>query len=756
MFIPDRPIEKEEDDFLGRDRFSQELGKRLTEWKQKDSLVVALYGKWGVGKSSILNLTRQFLYSQDKSLQPFVIDFNPWRFSEFDNLNEQFFDEISKVLLKSGSWKYKAISNKLKLYSKALESIPERNNISNLFILLLGFLGIAFPAIGSIFIDSNFAKYTSFVLGLILIIPAIIKGPISWLSEYYTFRAQKMTVSELKRNIAQELIAKETKLLIIIDDVDRLDQKEIKQIFTLIRVNADFPNTIYLLAFDRSIIENNLKVLEGVSGKEFLEKIVQVGFDVPYVKQHKIEKYLFIELKRILRILPKEVSDNFDTIYQTYWGNVYHSGFKSFFKNIRDVKRYIGSLEFNIGLMHQNGIMEVNPIDFFAVEAIRVFIPELYSLMKNEISLFTKTGSSYEEVYDLGNGERITREDRVKELLAKIPEEKHRLSAKELLERIFPQLKMNYGSEWQKEWRRDLRICATACYDAYFTLIPGGDEEEVSNYEVDRFLSKINSIKELELEFRDYMVSGKIRRLLEKLQDFTDDRSIIKVGEEKNIIQALFDISDDIPFEKEGMFDFGIDFEIGSIVYQLLKRNDDKGLNFDILKEAIKDSKGIYGPVDEIRSIENIIEENKEDREDIITVSNDKIDELRMLGLEKIIAGSNDEKMKDHHELLFLLYKWKRWGGDYSEYLKRITQHPQDFLNFLNRFVIKQKSLTMGDYVEREVKKFTTKSLKVFLNLEDVRKRLEEIRGENKEVFQNNKELIDFVLTEIDKPEDSE
>ena len=56
----------------------------------------------------------------------------------------------------------------------------------------------------------------------------------------------KKTIGEVKEDLKEILINRQKKLLIIIDDIDRLTKKEIKEIFKLTRINADFPNTIYL------------------------------------------------------------------------------------------------------------------------------------------------------------------------------------------------------------------------------------------------------------------------------------------------------------------------------------------------------------------------------------------------------------------------------------------------------------------------------------------------------------------------------
>ena len=238
--------------------------------------------------------------------------------------------------------------------------------------------------------------------------------------------------------------------MVVIDDIDRLNQSEIRQIFRLIRVNADFPSTIYLLAFDREIVEKNLEEQVGISGKDYLNKIVQVNFDVPLAKPSKISEFLFKKLDRILGSLPESAQKYFGQD-NLYWENVYHSEFKNFFKNIRDVKRFANSLEFNISQMYQRKVMEVNPVDFVAIEAIRVFAPEFYSFMRGKNTLFTSTRNSKSD---------SPRKKEIETALEKLPNE-IRNPVLELLKRLFPQIdnifscSATHGSECQSHWRKN-------------------------------------------------------------------------------------------------------------------------------------------------------------------------------------------------------------------------------------------------------------------------------------------------------------
>ncbi|WP_421776949.1 P-loop NTPase fold protein [Gardnerella sp. KA00243] len=55
-YIADKPIEKVDDDLLGRSDFAKQFGKSICEYDSKDGLVIGLYGKWGSGKTSIINM----------------------------------------------------------------------------------------------------------------------------------------------------------------------------------------------------------------------------------------------------------------------------------------------------------------------------------------------------------------------------------------------------------------------------------------------------------------------------------------------------------------------------------------------------------------------------------------------------------------------------------------------------------------------------------------------------------------------------
>ncbi len=745
MFRFDKPIDSKKDDFLSRESFSSHLGKSLLTWGEKESLVIALYGEWGSGKSSVINLAKEHIEESEQENKPTIIEFNPWFFSDLDNLSQYFFNEIANELeIKNDDKKDQKIAEKLKLYAKLLQIIPEKKVLGDLSSKILFGLGLLSISTSQIIqwtnLSTEWIKYIIFGVGLLLFLLGLFKDFLLGISDYFSHKAitNKKSLSELKKEIKNDLIERKRKLVIIIDDIDRLNKSEIRQIFRLVRVNADFPNTIYLLAFDRKIVEANLEEQVGVSGKDYLEKIVQVSFDIPLAKSEKIAKFLFQELDRVLGTLPDSYENLFD---KTYWTNIYHSGLGNLFKNIRDVKRFASSLQFNISQMHQKCVMEVNPIDFIAIDAIRLFAPEFYNFLKSRKNLFTDTESNIISFYDRSDKKREERKNEIKEQLDKLNPNLKR-NIEKLLYRLFPQLDGGYDHKWQATWSKSLRVCAMKNFDSYFTLIPGGDEEELSQYEIETILSSMSNTEEFEKLLNEYIEKKKIKKVLERIQDYTNDSQRIPKNNIQNIVQALFNISDNLPKEETGFFGIDSDMEIMRIIFQLFKRENDKQKNYEILKNTISLSKGIWGPIHEIA-----IKKQGSEKDNDIQISDDKLPELQQLCVAKI-KNLKKEKLLEHKIFLSILYKWKEWGEekDWKKFISDIQADKKLFWLFLKNFISESKSQTMGDYGYKINKKFDHESLKTFLDLDEVKKKIEKAKN-NPEIYNQNKEVIDLFIS---------
>lgn len=754
MFTSENPIISKADDKLGRLRFSTHLSKAILDWKEQDSLIVGLYGKWWSWKTSVVNLAKEEILKDKDSNKATIIEFNPWAFSNSDNLTWYFFWELSKqLLIENSSKEDQKLAQRLEIYASLLNLIPRSEKIiwlSSKIFIGLWLMGISISGIvNSLHVDIELLRNITFWIGFIVFTFWILKDFIVELSSFFKQKSilQNKSIIEVKSEIQELLIARQKKLIVIIDDIDRLSKSEINDIFKLVRINADFPNTIYLLAFDREIIEKNLdSIPDWISWSEYLEKIIQVGFDLPLVNQWKIETYLFSELNKVLESLPPRYEELFD---KERWANLYHSGFKYFFKNIRDVKRFTNSLRFNISQLSQWEVMEVNPIDFIWIEAIRLFTPSFYSFLKWWKDIFTQTDSY------LNTGSRYNKKDESGKMIDLALEKLdgvYNKATKGVIEVLFPQIwASSYWSEWQGIWSRKLFICSERCYNAYFTFIPWWDESEINNNEINAIISSFDDLEKAEKCLNGYIQTGKIKKVLSLLQDFTWDETIIPKDNIKNIVLVLFNISDRLPNTEDGFFSFWwMHMEVMRIVFQLLKRENDLSANFEVIKDTLVNWKTTYAPIRYV-SLEHR-KSRKEGWE--LTIANDKIEKLEQLCVKRLENSFESENIIEHENLLEILYRWKEFDKqeNWKTYLYPKLDSDQIFLNFISKFVRVVKSQTVGSYYVKDTKEYNYKSLQDFIDITSAKDRIALIKANNEELYLVNQEIIDLFINNFNKP----
>jgi len=741
MMQNERPITRPEEDKLERAVFSKNLAKSILEWDGEESLVLSLNGKWGSGKSSVINLVKGELCVCSSSRCPTVIEFNPWFFSGEEKLNEHFFDEISKELsLKNSPERDEKIAKKLRLYSSVLCLAPGGQDIAEIIksiLIFLAFLGMSVNVFFSrMYGISTIASGLILAFSAFMLIVSFIKKILNSLAALFDSRGDLHTKSAMaiKDDLKKHLRKRQKKILIIMDDIDRLTPEEVRTLFKLIKVNSDFPNVIYLLSYDSEIIKQSLEKQEGTNGQEYLEKIVQISFDIPMATRKKIEEIFADECNALLAKLPNSLSASFDA---PYWRTIYHSGLKHLFKNIRDVKRYISSLEFNISLLCSEYSTEVNPVDFMAIEAIRVFAPKFYHFMKFRKVLFT---SAPEMKAD--SDENLRAEIELE--LDKLPEH-IRPYILGLVSNIFPGIgrvlhRSYIFQESLSDYIKKQRACSPKHFDAYFTLVPGGSEVHLSQLEIDTFLSNLNDKERTMLSLTEFVQRKKIDQLLERLQTYTSDDKRILKSEMPTLVQALFDLSDTLPSEDHVFLGFGPKRDCTRIVLQLLKRNENKEENSELIQCVIKNSIGIAGVVDLVY----ILVTNRTNVGEIIPAEH--IEAIRNACVDKISNFATCGKLESNSNFALIMFRWKEWssGSEWLEYLTRLLSSDGSLISALRGFV-SVMTISSGSG-SSSLKYFDFKQFDEFISCDDIKPRLEKIRDEKGELYSGNKDIVDMFL----------
>lgn len=226
----EKPIKDKNEDKLKRNRFAINLAQNINNYNYEESITIGLMGSWGSGKSSIINMVKSDI---DLS-KIIVVEFNPWYFSGRKQLISDFFEMLSDSI-GTNEGKVNKLGKDLKLYAAALKPLT------------------LIPQIGPI----------------ISILSKISESGGDFFKEYY--KSQNEDISKIKERINNQIIDYNKKILVIIDEIDRLENEDIKEIFQLVRALGDFDNMIYLLSFDKEKVS---KVFS--SGEDYLDKIINL------------------------------------------------------------------------------------------------------------------------------------------------------------------------------------------------------------------------------------------------------------------------------------------------------------------------------------------------------------------------------------------------------------------------------------------------------------------------------------------------
>jgi predicted KAP-like P-loop ATPase len=533
-FASDRPIQKIEEDLLGRCNFSEALSDAIASWHGKDSLVVALHGDWGAGKSSIKNMAVSKLKGLTEN-RPDVVEFSPWEWAAQEKITASFFQEISKSIgridkSKSG----KKLASTLKKYGRYLNTgefvvTGLSAALPTLFILA------TLTGLGGNFSDETWVKTTSTALLAVFAVWAAAmkwgKGFLNLLSGNIERSAKdnEKGLSDIRQELASLLAKRQSSVIIVMDDLDRLTSSQLRMVFQLIKANLEFPNVVFLLLFQRDLVEEKLS--DGKqSGRDYLEKIIQVPFDIPKIETSRLHNLLFSRLDKII-----EQDESATRMFNSgRWGNIFHGALHSYFDTLRNVYRYTSTLSFHFSLLKGRSVFEVNPVDLIAMECLRVFEPEVYKEIARSKEIFTKNGS------DRYGGRAEATSTLINVVLDKSTEGKREV-VKEILTQLFPTIEWalggtHYASDFGDNWLREVRVCHPSIFDKYFQFsIPSG---ELSNSDLQEMLSLTSNSQEFSSFILSLQDRGILKNALAQFESFTDD---IQLDHGFNYLKALLD-----------------------------------------------------------------------------------------------------------------------------------------------------------------------------------------------------------------------
>ncbi|MEM9320617.1 MAG: P-loop NTPase fold protein [Pseudomonadota bacterium] len=353
------PVKSLGDDRLGFADIAQQLGEALYSQPADRGFVVGVSGPWGSGKSSIVSMALSHLGDKIE-----VLHFEPWLVGDRDELLAQLFELVRGSLTNSGVM--------------APDMARQARKLIDRFVVV-----------------SNGAARLARIGAATGILPGagLVADGLDKLNEAVGTGDGEDELPDLKAikdELTKALTGLKKKLVVFVDDLDRLNPDEAVEVLRLIRAVADFPNVLYVLAYDNDVLAANLEAaLKVPNGAQYLDKIVHASFRVPRALPYDLARWTLTELTGFLPEIDGRMEHALDLV----------SGL--WLETPRDAVRLTNAMR--LYATHQKHRIHLG--DMVVLQMSRLKAPRLYTWIENYLQpVILVTG--YPEVTPASGNER--------------------------------------------------------------------------------------------------------------------------------------------------------------------------------------------------------------------------------------------------------------------------------------------------------------------------------------------------------------
>ena len=339
MLHTDQPTDV---DRLSRTRLAASLANLVVSDASRSGLVISVEGAWGSGKTSFMKFVRESLNSADHI--SLYTEFHPWLVGDRDALVSQLLKKIESVVATD---KRSVIKRKATSVTKALQPYGK-------------------------------------VLKLAKLIPGseLFHNTIDGAADAVSNGNKKIPDLETaKSKVVKALQDFANPIVVFIDDLDRLTPSEFVEIVRAIKAVGDFPNVVYVLAFDIEYAISALQQSGITKAGEYLDKIVQLRCTVPQASEADMRAifdkcwFEFAQSSGLTDANSTEFSRRIDE----YWpGLILALG------TVRDIYRMFNRALLVAPLL--NG--EVNVCELIAIETLAIKAPSVYKEIRENGYMF--------------------------------------------------------------------------------------------------------------------------------------------------------------------------------------------------------------------------------------------------------------------------------------------------------------------------------------------------------------------------------
>ena len=348
-FFDDEPLGTNKEDELGYSDYAKILAEKIISSHFARAFAIGINGKWGVGKTSFIDLIKRHLSMHDY----IEVNFNPWNSSDPQAIINDFFETIEEEIKPYHS----SLARLLAHYSHKLTALD----------------------------DNIFSKSVQALVSLL---------------------AGSDSTSTLFDQINHTLKVINKKIIIFIDDLDRLDKVEILEVIRLIRNTANFYNTFFIVAYDKNYIGTAIREHNSYKYEQFLEKVFQIEVTLPYFEKLILRQKL---AKKLMGMFPSHYHKAIETeiIGTASMTPVY---LNEWLTTIRDITRLSNSLSLNMRkLIGEVDFFDFLRLEILRLKHPSVY--ELLFKRTNEFLDTTKTSTQGENHYKLKEIEKSKKKD---------------------------------------------------------------------------------------------------------------------------------------------------------------------------------------------------------------------------------------------------------------------------------------------------------------------------------------------------------
>ncbi|OZF01006.1 hypothetical protein CH300_18735 [Rhodococcus sp. 15-1154-1] len=387
----DEPVTTREADDFGRDGFARHVARLVSETHSwESSTVFGLTGPWGSGKTSLISLIETAFNDPHQPVDSDyeVVWFTPWAAQDVGGLLGEFFSALAKTFpRRKGKTARKAFARLLAIAAPTASVIP--------------IAGAAVTATAEAVAEALVSKEP-------------------W-DQAFEDATKRIRIGGKK-------------ILVVVDDVDRLQTNELLAVLKVVRLLGRFPGVQYLLAYDHDSLIHTLinasAAKNTAAARRYIEKMIQYPVPIPALIGAQIDTLVNQQLEALIAhhrpnfLSPLNgVRDLAPTIRATL-------------STPRAIGRYVAQLHYELGL-HLDGETDVE--DTIVLTLLRTAYPELYNnLPRYQHELVT--GLVYKTAHDTASADERFATD----ILVDGLDSADRTHALLLLQALFPKLRSEH------------------------------------------------------------------------------------------------------------------------------------------------------------------------------------------------------------------------------------------------------------------------------------------------------------------------